>query len=166
MNLQPSPEQKIIGCSLSNYLADRRRQILDEWIARVLRDKDVPAANQQSLVQLEDHIPQILDDLSRALDEAFSQQIKDRIAWRAGIHGRIRWQQNYNMPQIIREISDLRTVLICHLAEFNDKRMPDLNGELGVFATVVLHSFFDLLILFAVDQYHASAKNFSPPEKV
>jgi hypothetical protein len=142
MNLQPSPEQKIVGCSLSNFLADRRRQILDEWIARVLRDKDVPSANQQSLVQLEDHIPQILDDLSRALDEAFHQQIKNRIAWRAAIHGQVRWQQNYDMPQIIREISDLRTVLICHLAEFNDKRMPDLNGELGLFATVVVHSFF------------------------
>ena len=158
MKFQPSPEQQIVGCSLSNYLADRRQQILSEWTERVLLDKHVPAANVQPITQLEDHIPQILDDLTRTLEDAFNQKVKDQAAWRAAIHGQIRWQQNYDVSQVIREISDLRLVLINHLAEFNNKRMPDLNGEPGLFAMVVLHSFFDRLISISVDRFIASSQ--------
>lgn len=158
MILAPSPEQQMLGCSLSNFLADRRQQIISQWVEAVLRDRKVPAAEELTPNQLKDHIPQILDDLNRTLDDAMNQEIKARAAWRASIHGSIRWQQNYNISQLVEEISDLRAVLIFHLAEFHDNRTPTFSGENGVFAMIVLHTFFDRLIRISLEQLISVAK--------
>lgn len=155
---QPSPEQKIIGCALSNFLADRRQKIVSQWMTYVLRDQGVPAADELTLAQLQDHIPQILDDLNHTLNDAFSLEIKTRAAWRASTHGQIRWQQKYDISQLIREIGDLRTVLIYHLAEYHEERVPNFNGEAGLFAMIVVHSFFDRIIRISVDQFIAASR--------
>ena len=163
MTPEPSPEQLIVGCSLSDFLADRRQRIVAEWMASVRSDWDVPAADELTLAQLKDHIPQILDDLSRTLEDAFSQEIKDRAAWRAATHGHGRWEQCYDIAQLIREIGDLRTVLLYHMAEFHDERIPAFQGELGLFAMVVLHSFFDRLIRISVEQFLATGRTIQRP---
>jgi len=154
----PSPEQEIIGCSLSNFLSDRRQNIVAEWMAAVRHDPALPAADGLTVTQLKDHIPQILDDLNRTLCDAFNQEIKDRTAWCAATHGHIRWEQHYDISQLIREIADLRSVVIYHLAEFHDDRVPSFNGRLGGFAMVVVHSFFDLIIRISVEQFVASSR--------
>lgn len=157
MTIRPSPEQQIVGCSLSNYLADRRPQIVSEWMASVLSNPAVPAADELSLAQLKDHIPQLLDDLSRTLADAFNQEVKERARWRAATHGHIRWEDRYDISQLITEISDLRAVLIRHLAEFQDARIHNFNGEQGQFAMVVLHSFCDRVIRISVEQFIATS---------
>jgi hypothetical protein len=154
---EPSPEQQIIGCSLSNFLADRRDQIISEWIIGIRSDNAVPAADTLTLGQVKDHVPQILDELNQTLCDAFNPQIKERAAWSAANHGYLRWQQHYDISQVVHEFASLRTVLICHLAEFQDERAPHFNGKLGRFATVVLHSFFDRLIRYSVDQFVATS---------
>lgn len=164
MTPEPSPEQRIVGCSLSDFLADRRPRIVAEWMASVRSDWDVPAAGELTLAQLKDHIPQILDDLSRTLEDAFNQEVKDRAAWRAATHGHGRWEQCYDIAQLIREIGDLRTVLLYHMAEFHDERIPNFHGELGLFAMVVLHSFFDRLIRISVEQFLATGRTIQRPE--
>lgn len=151
----PTPEQRIVGCSLSNFLADRRRRIVTDWMSHVLADKGVPVADELTIGQLKDHIPEILEDLNLTLADAFNEEIKDRAAWRAATHGNIRWQQRYDISQLIREISDLRTVLIYHLAEFHDERTSDAGGRMGIFAMVVVHSFFDGLIRISIEQFVA-----------
>jgi hypothetical protein len=158
MTPEPSPEQRILGCSLSNFLADRRQQIVSEWMAMVIADKAVPAADDLTLAQLKDHIPQILDDLNRTLEDAFNQEFKQRASWRAASHAQLRLEQLYDISQVIREISDLRTTLIYHLAEFHDERIPSFSGHLGLFAMIVLHSFFDRVIRIAVEQFVSSSK--------
>ena len=130
----------------------------------VRSDPAVPAADELTVSQLKDHIPQILDDLSRTLEDAFSQEVKDRAKGRAAIHGHIRWEQRFDISQLIREISGLRTVLIRHLAEFHDARIPNFSGDLGLFAMVVLHSFLDRLIRISVEQFIAASNPADRPE--
>ena len=163
MTSNPSPEQQIVGCSLSNYLADRRQRIISEWMNSVRADPAVPAADELTVTQLKDHIPQILDDLSRTLEDAFSEEVKNRARWRATVHGHIRWEERYDISQLIREISGLRTVLIGHLAEFHDARTPNFNGEQGLFAMVVFHSFLDRLIRISVEQFIAISNTINRP---
>lgn len=163
MTPDPSPEQQIVCCSLSNYIADRREQIVSEWMATVLSNPAVPAADNLTLAQLKDHIPQLLDDLSRTLEDAFNHDVKKGTKWRAATHGHIRWEGRYDISQLILEISDLRTVLIHHLAEFQDARIPNLNGRLEQFAVVVLHSFCDLLIRISVEQFIATSNTTQRP---
>ena len=144
-------------------MADRRQQIISEWITSVLSDPAVPAAGELTVTQLKDHIPQLLDDLTRTLEDALSQEVKDRAKWRAASHGQIRWKERYDISQLIREISGLRTVLIYHLAEFHDTRNPNFNGESGLFAMIVLHSFLDRLIRISVEQFIATSNTTERP---
>ena len=164
MTPQPSPEQQIVGCHLSDFLSDRRQRIVTEWMEAVRLDPAVPAADELSLVQLQDHVPQILDDLNRSLSEALGPEIKERSAWRAATHAQLRWEQHYDISQLIREIADLRRVLIYHLAEFHDDRAPSFNGRLGVFAMVVVHSFCDRIIRIAVEQFLATSRTVQRPK--
>jgi hypothetical protein len=153
----PSPEQQIIGCSLSNFLADRRQRIIGEWISNIRGDNTVPAADGLTPSQLKDHLPQLLDELNQTLCDAFNPQIQERAATNAANHGYLRWLQHYDISQIILEFASLRAVLIYHVAEFHDEQTPNYNGKSGLFAMVVLHSYFDRLIRYSVDQYVATS---------
>lgn len=124
----------------------------------VRRDEKVPAADNLTPIQLKDHIPQILDELNRTLDDAFSREIKERAAWHAAVHGHLRWQQHYDLAQVIREIGALRIALIYRLAEFQDQHASSYSGETGLFAMVVVHSFFDRMIRISVEQFIATSK--------
>jgi len=161
----PDSEQMIIGCRLSDFLADRRQQILEEWMDNVRADPAVPAADELNLGQLKDHVPQLLDDLNQTLCDAFNPEIKKHAAWRAATHGHIRWEQKYDISQLIREIANLRTVLIYHIAEFRDERVPNLGGRLGLFATVVVHSFLDRLIRNSIEQFLATSQTIKHPDR-
>ncbi len=158
MTDQPSSEQENIGCTLSAFLSARHQAIVAEWMAAVQNDAAVPAADDLTPVQLKDHVPQILDDLNATLSDTANQDLKERAAFRAAIHGQIRWKQHYDISQVIREIADLRTILIYHLAEFSDARGPSLNRRLGVFSTVVVHAFLDRIIRISVEQFLATAR--------
>jgi hypothetical protein len=162
----PSPEQQRVSCALSNFLSERRQDIISDWISNVRRDQKVPAADELTSIQLKDHVPQILDELNQTLDDAFSREIQERAAWHAATHGHLRWHQQYDIAQLIRETSALRMVLICRLAEFQDKHCPNYSGETGLFAMVVVHSFFDRIIRISVEQFVATSqliKHPSPP---
>jgi hypothetical protein len=161
---EPSPEQQIIGCNLSNFLADRRQQIISDWVASIRENDALPAADALSASQLKDHVPQILDELNETLYHAFDPQLKKRAAWSAASHGYMRWQQHYDISQLIREIASLRTVLIYRLAEFQEESTANFNGQLGLFSMVVLHAFFDRLIRFSVDQFVATSSVLKLPK--
>ena len=161
---EPSPVQQIIGSHLSNFLADRRQQILADWLLGIREDERLPATDELTTSQLKDHIPNILDDLNRTLNDAFDQETKDRSARFAAYHGHIRWEQHYDIAQLIREIGALRTVLIHYLAEFQERRGPESVGHPGLFAMVVLHTFFDRIIRHSVEQFLATAKVIQRPE--
>jgi hypothetical protein len=161
---EPSPEQQIVGCSLSNFLADRRQQILSEWMVGIQEHEKLPATDHLTPHQLRDHIPNILDDLNRTLTDAFNHEIKEQSARFAAYHGHIRWEQHYDIAQLIREIGALRTVLIHYLAEFQEQRAPESAGKPGLFAMVVLHSFFDRIIRLSVEQFLATAKMIQRPQ--
>lgn len=161
---EPSPEQQIVGYSLSNFLAERRQQILSEWMIGVMESDRLPATDELTPNQLKDHIPNILDDLNRTLNDAFDQEIKDRAARFAAYHGHVRWEQHYDIAQLIREIGALRTVLIHFVAEFQDRRGPETVGQTGLFATVVLHKFFDRIMRLSVEQFLATSKIIKHPQ--
>ncbi|HTH50175.1 MAG TPA: RsbRD N-terminal domain-containing protein [Candidatus Limnocylindria bacterium] len=161
---EPSPEQQIIGCSLSNFLADRRHQILSEWLVGIQENDRLPATDQLTLSQLRDHVPEILDDLNRTLNDAFDHQTKEHSARFAAYHGHMRWEQRYDIAQLIREIGALRMVLIHHLVEFQEVRAPESAGKPGLFAMVVVHTFFDRMIRLSVEQFLATSKVVQHPQ--
>ena len=69
---------------------------------------------QLSYLQLVDHIPQIVEELQRALADP---EADARAIQQGKEHGRQRWRQGYELKEVVRELTLLRATLL----EFFDR---------------------------------------------
>jgi len=152
--LKSDSNKESVGVQLADLIAKNHKRILLGWEEAVRRDQTVPAADKLTRGQLTDHIPEILTGLSLTLCEAYDKELAQDVAYTAAMHGQIRWQQDYDASQLLREIGHLRTTLIHRLIEFQEQ-IPDFRGAPGVFATVIVHSYLDRLMRGSVEQFIA-----------
>jgi hypothetical protein len=93
---------------ISRLLSSGSEQILRTWSEKVMSDRRVQSDAQLSYVQLLDHIPQIIDELKHAM--AANQSEESIVV--GNRHGRQRWQQGYELKEVIRELILLRSTLL------------------------------------------------------
>ena len=152
----PTPDQQRISVRLAEFIAERRERILAEWEDAVGRDQTMPAPDKLTHGQLRDHTPQILSGLSQTLANAFNPELMFDTAYEAATHGYMRWEERYDVSQVLREISHLRATLIYHIAEFQEQA-PDFTGSLSLFAMLIVHSYFDRLMRISIESFIALA---------
>ena len=155
--------KKSIGAELAQFISERHERILLDWEEAVRRDRAVPSADKLTRRQLTDHIPELLTSLSLTLSEAFDQQVAGDITYTAAMHGQIRWQQDYDVSELLREIGHLRTALIHQLSEFQTQT-PNFGDAPGEVATVIVHSYLDKLMRRSVEQFIAISERTKPKE--
>jgi len=153
----PTADQQRISERLADFIAERSERILAEWEDGVGRDRTIPAPDKLTHKQLRDHTPQILSGLSQTLCNAFNPQLLFDSAYEAATHGYMRWEERYDVSQLLREISHLRATLIYHVAEFQEQA-PDFTGSRSLFAMLVVHSYFDRLMRISVESFIAAAE--------
>ena len=141
-----------IGDQLAYFLAEHREKIMERWVTYVHQDEELGAVKNLDHEQLKDHLPAILDSLSDTLREAFSQGIKEEGLWKAAKHGHIRWKQDCNISELIREFALLRTVLIQHLVEFQESHQQ-FGGVGWLFGMTVVHGYLDDAIRASAEEY-------------
>jgi RsbT co-antagonist protein rsbRD N-terminal domain len=107
----PTPNQDNIGARLAIFLADRRDKIIKEWTTSLKRDHKLESAKVLNPSELRDHLPCLLDDLAQRLVDAFNRDIQEDAAWTAASHGDIRWKQDFDVSEVLREYAHLREVL-------------------------------------------------------
>ncbi len=93
---------------ISRLLSIGSEQIVRSWSEKVMSDRRVQSDSQLSYVQLIDHIPQIIDELKHAMANGSPEESLKQ----ADKHGRQRWQQGYELKEVIRELILLRTTLL------------------------------------------------------
>jgi len=158
--LEPS-SKKSIGDQLAAFISERHERILLDWEKAVRRDQTVPSAEKLTHRQLTDHIPELLTSLSLTLSEAYDQKLAGDVTYTAAMHGQIRWQQDYDVTELLREIGHLRTALIHQLSEFQMLR-PDFGDAPGEVATTIVHSYLDKLMRRSVEQFIAISERTKP----
>lgn len=141
---------------LAAFLSDRREQIILDCLAAVERDPKLKASDTLNPSQLRDHLPQLLDNLSKTLCDAFSKELKDQAAGTAATHGHIRWKEGYDVSQLLREFAHLRTSLIHYLVVFQADH--EAAGASWLFAATVTHRFLDDAVRISVEELLAEAK--------
>jgi hypothetical protein len=141
-----------IGNQLAAFLADRREMIVTQWTDSVRHDEELKTVKGLNPEQLVDNLPKILDSLSQTLTEAFRRDVKDQAVWRAARHGQIRWKQDYDISEVIREFAHLRTTLMEHLAQFHELH-TEFNGAACFYGMIVLHRFLDDAIRASAEEY-------------
>ncbi len=152
-NTQAHPDS--VNGRLADSLLAQKEAIISEWLQRVHTDPAIPS-EALTTSQLRDHLPQLLDGLTETLRRYGSDPVAEKAEKDAETHGAVRWQQGYDVAELLREIKHLRAILIYHLNVFEAT-----NEEFGMaarlFVTSTLHSFLDEIGIGATAQFLAEA---------
>jgi signal transduction histidine kinase len=108
--------------ALADYLAVRKEFTLAEWRDAIKRDPTLATGDSLPKVQLLDHIPAILDAFAeqlRILRAPSDLQASNAVHEPAAAHGLLRWQQGYDLKEVIRELEKLNACVIAELARFS-----------------------------------------------
>jgi len=107
---------------LTEYLASRRKVILQAWRTAIEADPQLTTARALSRGQINDHIPQVLDAFEHKLRSRPGGQealAADRLTKKEEVkHGLHRWQQGYRLPELMREWGHLQLCLFDELDAF------------------------------------------------
>lgn len=95
---------------VSRLLESGSETIVRTWTQKVASDRRVQSDAQLDYLQLIDHVPQIIEELRQALAR---DAHPDTGSLRKGKeHGRQRWRQGYELKEVIRELTLLRSTLL------------------------------------------------------
>jgi len=95
---------------ISRLLQKGHDTIVRNWAEKVTSDRRVRNDARLTYLQLIDHIPNIVEELRQALANG---DRPDGATLREGkTHGRVRWQQGYELKEVVRELTLLRTTVV------------------------------------------------------
>lgn len=129
--------------TLAAALRENREQLLHEWLGTLRIGMEKPGAVLTG-AELRDHFAELLDDLCRQLEAPLTEAPELSALRHAESHGDLRWSQGYDLPELIREIAALRTVLVAAVVAHGHTRFS--LHELSL-ANIVVHRFFDALVV-------------------
>ncbi len=141
-----------VNARFANHLAAQKEAILAEWLERVRGDAAIRSTETLNTVALKDHLPQIFDDLTDTLRRYGSESVAGQAVKDAEEHGATRWRQGYELPEMLRELKQLRAVLISHVRAFEDLN-PDDGMAARLFIATTLHAFLDEMAIDATEEY-------------
>lgn len=136
---------------LADNLDAQREAIVNEWLTRVRGDSTIPT-DSLTTPQLKDHLPQLFDDLVSTLRRYGSEAVAEKSESDGEEHGATRWQQGFELPEMLRELMHLRTILIYHLRVFEEHN-EDFGMAARLFVSSTLHRFLDEMGIDATKQF-------------
>jgi signal transduction histidine kinase len=88
--------------------------ILEQWRGKVL--EVLPAADELTMQQLEDHLPMLIEKIASALEASEPQPTNELVAV-SPIHGETRFHQNFNLNELLVEYHILRRVMLENITD-------------------------------------------------
>jgi len=104
--------------ALAAYLSTRRPFIMKAWREAIRRDPSLTSGDALPRAQLDDHIPSVLGAFERELDDPGAAQWTDVANDKAAAHGLHRWQQGYDLREVVRELGRLNVCVIDELEAY------------------------------------------------
>lgn len=136
---------------LAKSLDSQRHDIIDEWLDRVHEDPVIPT-DSMTLLQVKDHLPELFDDLTDTLSRYGSDVVAEQSEKDGEKHGTQRWQQGFELTEMLRELMHLRHILINRLGLFEADN-EDFGMVSRLFVTTTLHGFLDRMGINATEQF-------------
>jgi signal transduction histidine kinase len=103
--------------ALADHLRDRRESLMLEWHFAVKRDPGLNQGESLPRAELFDHIPALLTAFEAQPRHA-GDPIEAAAVEPAAAHGLMRWQQGYDLREVIRELGQLNRCVIIELDRF------------------------------------------------
>lgn len=129
--------------ALADLIPQQREALMADWRTQVRR---LPAAQRLDAPTLNDLMPKVLDELTRALRAGYTESVLDvHLRESPRLHGLERLHAGFDLVEVVAEYSILHE-LVQALAEKNG---VDISGE----PSVIINRVFDRAIAAAVDTY-------------
>ena len=137
---------------LGQGLRSQREEIMKEWLAELEAEPLMVASRSLNVVDLRNHISQLLESLSGQLQVAVNHRSVAAALKDAETHGDARWTQKFQLPELFREIAILRTIVI-ERVECYASSHPEFDDEARCNGHKIIHRFFDALIAGSAQQF-------------
>ena len=106
---------------LASHLAHRRGDVLQAWRQAIAADPELRTGASLPRSQLNDHIPALLEDFERRLTSrgvGERHQAEDAQQGNATAHGLLRWQQGFDLAEVVRELGRLNECVVIELERY------------------------------------------------
>ena len=157
MSTPPEADSDSVNGQLAEFLCSRKEEMIRSWIGRIQADPAIPAESLTTN-QLRDNLPRLFDDLADTILRYGSDEVANRTARDAEKHGAERWQQGFELPQLLREIMHLRGIFIYHLRIFEEQH-AGFGTASRLYAHSTVHQFLDELTIDATVQFLTSDRH-------
>lgn len=116
--------------SLSQHLRSRRKELLKRWRTAVLEDEKLTTGKSLPQYQLNDHVPSALQAFeqhlkSLASDTKIETAAKSEVIAAADAHGTHRWQQGFDLHEVVRELGHLNYIVVGEINDFARSNAAD-----------------------------------------
>ena len=102
--------------AISRLLKTGQETIVRDWTEKVTSDRRINSDARLSYIQLIDHVPQIVEELQRAIERG---EREAPMMSEGREHGRQRWRQGYELKEVVRELTLLRATLVEFLERYS-----------------------------------------------
>jgi len=127
----------------ARIVQEQRDELLRDWREKV---RHLPSAQNLDNPTLNDHIPHLLDELTRALAAGKAASLLElQLEDSPRIHGGLRLRAGFDIVEVVAEYNILRELLLVLAA----KEGVDITGE----PTGILNRVIDRAVALAVDTY-------------
>src|ERR1700678_386130 len=137
---------------LANYLSTCERTIIDAWIRAVKSDPEIPSGQKLTPDELSDHLPALFDDLIDCLQTSAPEAARERVRQEAHRHGNRRWNQGYQLIELLRELGTVHRLLLRHGLHGFLNLHPEFLAE-GDDARDLINQFFEDVTTGSVEEY-------------
>jgi hypothetical protein len=141
--------------AISRLLMTGQETIVRDWTEKVTSDRRINSDARLSYIQLIDHVPQIVEELQRAI--ARGEQETPMMS-EGREHGRQRWRQGYELKEVVRELTLLRATLAEFLERYSGA-LPARTPEDMTRSLNHINLFIDDEIYRTVEAYLDASRN-------
>lgn len=143
-----APTRHIASKRTALILGESKEAILEEWLRRC---KEEPELLDVSLSDRErvDHLPQVINELIRALNAKPGNELSEKALQAASEHGRLRRRQDYTIPMILAEARLLRRVIYGAIQE----NLLALDISFVISDMIVISDKLDEQMRYSIEEY-------------
>ena len=123
---QPPTPDTVALPGLATFLAERRGHITGLWIEAVRRHTRLGTSDGMTDEDLADHLPMLFEDLEALLR---GEEVAEKLARHAEAHGEHRWQQRYELEEVLKELGLVCRVLLKESLDVFEHEHPDAPRE-------------------------------------
>jgi RsbRD-like negative regulator of sigma factor len=142
----------IVTARLADHLCAQRGVITDHWVEAVRTSPEIPSAQKLSHAELSDHLPDLFNNLVEYLRTSASADARRRAMREARRHGSRRWDQGYNLAELLRELGTVHRLILRDAIRTFASSFPEWRADVDE-AWEVTSGFFEDAVIGSTEQY-------------